>query len=402
MPPAFAAFRHSNYRLWFTGQLISIIGSWMQNAAQGYLVYTLTGSTTFLGSVSFASSLPAWLFMLYGGVIADRVSRRALIIITQTAMMVEAFLLAGLVFSGLVQPWHILVLAFLSGTASAFEIPARQSLVADLVPREDLTNAIALNVTLFNVGMIAGPAVAGVVYALAGPSWCFTINGVSFLAVIAALAKMALPPRPIPAGKPSALAALREGLAYFRDRPLARMLSLSAFTYNIFDYAMVIFIPAFAVSLLGGDAKTNGLLLAASGAGAVAGGMILAALPGRVGRGKIWIISVTAAPLAIAAFALSRWLPLSLLLTGIIGVTSITVLSNTNTMVQSTVPDEMRGRVMSLYSLLMLGSGPLASLALGALADRSSTLILALTCAGLALAFAGWAWTGARKIREIR
>jgi MFS family permease len=316
-------------------------------------------------------------------------------------MMVLAFLLAGLVFSGLVRPWHILVLAFLSGSANAFEIPARHSLVAELVPREDMTNAIALNVTLFNIGMIAGPAIAGVVYTFAGAAWCFTINGISFLAVIAALASMRIAPRWTPARQSTALAALRQGLDYFRGLPLARKLALSAFTYNIFDYAMVIFIPAFAVSLLGGDAATNGLLLAASGAGAVIGGLSLAALPRRVGRGKIWAISVAAAPLAIAAFAITRWLPLSLLLTGLIGMTSITVLSNTNTMLQSIVPDEMRGRVMSLYALLLTSGGPLGALALGALADRSSTMVLALTCAGMALAFAGWAWTKAREIREI-
>ena len=162
----------------------------MQNTAQGFLVYSLTGSAAYLGYVGFISGLPAWFFMIYGGLIADRVPRRTLLILTQIAMMILAFILAGLVFLRVVQPWHILVLAFLLGTANAFDIPARQSFIIELVNREDMTNAIAFNATMFNIGAIVGPAIGGLVYALTGPGWCFTINGISFIAVIAALAIM--------------------------------------------------------------------------------------------------------------------------------------------------------------------------------------------------------------------
>ena len=399
----FAAFRHRNYRLWFFGQFISLIGSWMQTAAQGYLVYTLTQSPAFLGYVAFASGLPSWLFMLYGGVIADRVARRTLILVTQSAQSILAFVLAGLVFTGLVQPWHILALSFLVGTATAFEIPARQSLVIDLVGREDLTNALALNVTMSNSGMIVGPAVAGVIYALAGPAWCFTINGISYLAVIAALALMILPPRLASAAplRP-VLAAIGEGIRYVQAQPVVQSLILSAFFYIIFDYAMIVFVPAFAVSLLNGDATISGLLLTANAAGAVLGGLFLAAFAGRIGRGKIWAISAYVTPWMIAAFAFSHSVPLSLLLTGVVGVTSITVMNNTNAIIQSSVSDELRGRVMSLYSLMFVSGGPLGSIVLGLIADRAGVTALVLVCAALALLFAAWVRFGGSAIRRMK
>jgi MFS family permease len=183
----FAALKHSNYRLWFQGQLVSLFGTWMQTTAQGFLVFELTHSPEYLGYVGFAAGIPTWLFTLYGGVIADRVPRRTLLTVTQTSMMVLAFILAGLVFSHLVQPWHILALAFLLGVANSFDAPARQAFVGEMVAREDLTNAIALNATMFHMATAVGPAVAGFTYALFGPGWCFTLNGLSFIAVIAAL-----------------------------------------------------------------------------------------------------------------------------------------------------------------------------------------------------------------------
>jgi predicted MFS family arabinose efflux permease len=398
----FASFRYRNYRLWFFGQLISLTGSWMQRAAQGYLVFTLTHSSAFLGYVAFASGLPSLLFMLYGGVVADRVSLRKLILITETCMMVLAFILAGLVFTGAVQPWHILVLSFLLGTATAFETPARQSLVVDLVDRQDMTNAIALNVTLFNLGMIVGPATAGVVYALAGPAWCFTLNGISFLAVIAALALMTIQPRPAPVRHASVLSAIAEGIHYVRSQPVVRTLTISAFFYNIYDYAMIVFIPAFAVQLLNGDATTNGLLLTANAGGAVLGGLGLAAFANRAGRGRIWSISAYITPLMIAAFAFSRSLPFSLLLTVVIGVTSITVLNNSNALIQSTVSDDLRGRVMSLYALLMMSGGPFGSMLLGVIADRTGITVVVLLCAGMALLFAAWVRLRARQISAMK
>jgi len=193
----FAALRYPNYRLWFYGQMISLMGTWMQATAQGFLVFELTRSSVYLGYVGFASGVPAWLFTLYGGFIADRIQRRNLLIMTQTSMMILAFILAGLTFLGIVQPWHIIALSFLLGVTNAFDAPARQAFVLEMVPREDLTNAVALNATMFNTGTAFGPAIAGITYAMFGPAWCFIINGVSFIAIIAALAMMKLIPHPL-------------------------------------------------------------------------------------------------------------------------------------------------------------------------------------------------------------
>ena len=187
MPTTFRALRHYNYRLFFFGQLISLIGTWMQTTAQGFLIYELTRSPAYLGYVGFAAGIPTWLFMAYGGVFADRASRRRVLIATQSAMMVLAFALAALTFLRLIAPWHIIVLAFLLGVANAFDAPARQTIVLELVDREDLTNAIALNATMFNLATAFGPTVGAITYALIGPGWCFAVNGLSFIAVIIGL-----------------------------------------------------------------------------------------------------------------------------------------------------------------------------------------------------------------------
>src|SRR5918997_1692363 len=210
----FAALQYPNYRLWFRGQLVSLVGTWMQITAQSFLVFQLTQSTAYLGYVGFADGLPSWLFMLYGGVVADRVAKRNLLRITQSTMMLLALILAGLTFSGIVQAWHVLVLAVALGTANAFDAPAGQAFVFELVEREDVTNAIALNATLFNLATVVGPTVAGLTYAAVGAAWCFGLNGVSFLAVITSLLLMRLPPREPAARAGSAFADLKAGVRY--------------------------------------------------------------------------------------------------------------------------------------------------------------------------------------------
>ena len=192
----FAALAYPNYRLWFFGQMVSLFGTWMQITALGYLVYEITRSPAYLGYTGFASGLASWIFTLWGGVVADRVPRRRLLVVTQVLSMLLAFLLSALVFAGVVAPWQIILLAFLLGVVNAFDAPARQAFVLEMVDRSVLTNAIALNSTMFNIAISAGPAAGGVVYALLGPAWCFAINGVSFVAVIAALLAMRLPPPP--------------------------------------------------------------------------------------------------------------------------------------------------------------------------------------------------------------
>ena len=396
----FSAFRHRNYRLWFFGQLVSMIGTWMQATAQGYLMFSLTGRPEFLGYVGFVSGIPSWLFMIYGGLVADRMSRRTLIIITQSAMMILAFILAGLVFTGLVQPWHILVLAFFLGVCNAFDTPARQSFVIELVAREDMTNAIALNGTMFNAGAIIGPAIGGVIYALTGPAWCFTINGISYLGVIGALALMRIAAIEDNAHRPAGFSAIMEGLRYVRGERLVSTLAFSVLFFNVFGFATITLLPAWAVNVLGGDVQTNGLLLSARGFGAVIGGLTIAAFASRGNRGKMWMTSSFLVPVMFIAFALTRWLPLSLLFLGIIGYGMITVMNNSNAIVQSRVPDLLRGRVMALYSLMFMGGGPIGSLMVGVAAGATSEPLTVIFCALALLAFALWIWFFRPEVRS--
>lgn len=397
----FAAFRHRNYRLWFIGQLVSLVGTWMQSTAQGYLIYSLTGSAAYLGYVGFASGIPSWLFMIYGGLVADRVSRRTLMIITQSIMMLLAFILAGLVFLKLVLPWHILVLSFLLGVANAFDTPARQSFIVELVEREDMTNAIAFNATMFNLGAIVGPAAGGLVYALTGPGWCFTLNGISFLAVIGALAMMRIVVMPLPARQISALDSIKEGFSYLRSQRLVMTLSISVLIFNIFGFGLVTLLPAWAVQVLHGDVTTNGLLLSARGIGAVIGGLFIAAFASRGGRGRMWAAGSIIVPLSVAGFAYTNWLPLSLLLLAVMGFALVIIMNNSNAMVQSLVPDELRGRVMSIYSLMFMGGGPIGSLMVGEMATGFNEQFTAIFCAVVLVIFGVVIWFLRPEVRAM-
>lgn len=403
----FAAFRHRNYRLWFFGQLISLVGTWMQGTAQGYLIYSLTGSSAYLGYVGFVSGLPNFLFMLFGGLVADRFSRRTLMIITQAALMLLAFFLAALVFLGIVQPWHILVLSFLAGVVSAFDTPARQSFVIELVGREDMTNAIAFNATMFNAGAILGPAIGGLIYALTGPGWCFTLNGISFIAIIAALAMMSIRPIEAPPRHHSALKSIAEGFRYVRGNRMVLTLTFSVLIYAVFAFGLFNLMPAWAVEILGGDVTTNGLLLSARGLGAVIGGLTIAMFANRSFRGtrglrgKMWAISSLLLPVFMALFAIARWLPISLFLLGTIGLTSITIMNNSNAMVQSLVPDALRGRVMALYSMTFMAGGPFGALLIGLLAERASEPTAALVCAAALAVYAILIWAARPEVRRM-
>jgi predicted MFS family arabinose efflux permease len=365
----FSALRHPNFRLWFSGQVVSIIGTWMQATAQGFLIYQLTQSTVFLGIVGFASGFPTWLFTLYGGMIADRISRRKLILITQTSMMVLAFILAFLAFTNLVQPWHIVVLAFCLGTANAFDAPARQSFVVELVDREDLTNAIALNSTIFNIGTVVGPAFAGLIYAWLGPAWCFTINGISFLAVIFALVLMRIKPQMKAIVKTTLVKNLLAGVQYaFGDKDI-RVLLINLAVISVFGFSLMTLMPAWATDILGGDVKTNGLLLSARGVGSLIGALMIAYLGSRNMRGKIWSVGNLVMPLALLGFSLVRLIPVSLAMLVVLGWSLMSVVNVSNALVQSHVPDELRGRVMGVYILVFQGGMPIGSLFAGAVAS---------------------------------
>jgi MFS family permease len=386
----FSALQSRNFRLWFIGQIVSLFGTWMQSTAQGILIYQLTQSPVFLGYVGFAAGLPSWIFMLYGGYVADRMSRRTLMVITQTAMMILAFILAALAFLNIVQPWQILVLTFLLGIANAFDAPARLALTPELVEPQDLTNAIALNATMFNTATVLGPALAGIFYAWLGPGWCFTINGLSFLAVIAALLMMRLPPFVQTTRRVSPLVAIREGFSYVRTHTLIKALILTIGAVSLFGLAFINLIPAWADTVLHGGATTTGLLQAARGTGALVGSLVIASLGSFRYRGRLLTFGLFAMPVSLLIFSwVTMTVPSLLAMVGI-GVASIFVMNLANAAVQTATDDALRGRVMSIYSLIFFGAMPFGAVLIGWLAELTSEQIAVRLGAIALLAFAAW------------
>jgi MFS family permease len=377
------------------------MGTWMQQTAQGYLIFELTHSPAYLGYVGFASGIPAWIFTLYGGVIADRIDRRKLLLATQTSMMLLAFVLAALVFSGLVQPWHIVVLAFLLGIANAFDAPARLAIVSEMVAREDLTNAIALNATMFNTGSAIGPAVAGLAYALIGPAWCFMLNGLSFIGVIVALLLIKLAPRANAARRGSAWSELMEGLRYIAASPTIRTLILLVSITALFGISSTTLFPAWAVSILGGDATTTGLLQSARGVGALASALMIASLGRFKFKGRLLALGSIAFPLLMLVFAFVRWIPLSLLVLVGSGIAIILVMNLANALVQTLAPDELRGRIMAIYSLTFFGLLPVGALWAGGLAEVAGEPIAVIVGAAISLAVAVALWFFAPWLRRL-
>ncbi len=396
----FAALKHYNYRLWFFGQMISLMGTWMQSTAQGYLVYQLTGSPAYLGLVGFVSGLPSILFMLFGGVAADRISRRNLMVITQSAMMVLAFILAVLTFANVVKPWHIIILAFLLGVTNAFDAPARNAFVLELVPREDMTNAIAMNATMFNIGTVVGPSIAGLTYAAFGPAWCFTINGISFIAVIAALLLMHIKTIEQVVRRSNVLAEAGEGLRYVFSHRLTLTLTASIGLVSIFGMGMLTLLPAWATDILHGDVTTNGWLVTARGVGSLISALLVAYIGSRRSRGMFWTIGSFLMPIALFVFAFLRWLPLSLLAMVVVGGGFILMSNNSNALIQSHVPDDLRGRVMSVYALVFFGSMPLGSILAGTIAQTISEPVTVMIGASLLIVLAALAWIFLPDIRR--
>ncbi len=304
----FAALKYPNYKLWFIGQIISLFGSWMQSTAQSFFIYELTHSPAFLGYAGFASGVPTWLFMLYGGVIADRFPRRNIIVITQIVMMLFAFVLAFLTFTNIVQPWHIILLAFLLGVANAFDAPARQAFVNELVDKEDLINAIALNSTMFHSAAALGPAIAGVTYAVLGPAWCFTINGISFIAVIYNLLRMKFNSVIKKNEKKSALKDIYDGIKYLKTQNFILVIMLIVSFTSMFGLSLITLFPAWAVKILHGNAATNGLLQTFRGIGAVICSLIIATASRYIVRGKVLSIGMISLPVLMILFSFNHTL----------------------------------------------------------------------------------------------
>jgi MFS family permease len=388
----FAALKYPNYRLWFAGQLASLVGTWMQTTAQGFLVFQLTNSPTYLGVVGFVSGIPSWIFMLYGGVVADRMPRRTLLVITQTSMLILAFILAALTFAGLVQPWHIVLLAFLLGVANAFDTPARQSFVLEMIEREDLGNAIALNATMFQSAVVVGPAVAGITYALFGPAWCFTINGLSFVAVIAALLKMRLKPVAVRARVTSIWQDLSEGVRYIVAHPVIRTIIVLVSVTSLFATGFITLFPDWAVIVLNGDATTNGWLQSARGLGSLLGALMIASLGRFTFKGKLLTTGTIVFPLSLILFALIGSLAWSIASLVIVGWAFMILFNMGNVLVQTHVEDEFRGRVMGVYSLTFSGLSPVGALFAGALAEQVGAPATVIVGAAITLVFALLVW----------
>jgi MFS family permease len=368
----FCALHYRNYRLWFWGQMISLFGTWMQSTAQGFLVYELTHSPAYLGYTMFAMGLPTWIFMIYGGVLADRVQRRNLLVYTQLFMMVLALCLAGLTFLKIVHAWHIILLAFGLGIANAFDAPARQAFVQELVDHHDITNAIALNSAMFNTATALGPAISGLVYSLVGPAWCFMINAISFVGVIIPLLLMTLKPKPKSISRNSAWSDIKEGLHFILNHSMIRTLILIVGMTSFFGISFATLIPAWAVNVLGGDASTNGFLQSARGFGSFLSALLIASLGRFQFKGKLLTWGGFIFPVLLIIFSLIHWLAGALVILFFIGVSIMLIFNLGNALVQTLVPDPLRGRVMSVYALSFFGLMPLGSLWVGMMSEHFS------------------------------
>jgi MFS family permease len=368
LPAMLRALRHRNYRLLFFGQLISLCGVWMQITAQGWLILRLTNSPLWLGLIAAAQSLPVLLLSLPAGALADKAPKRSLLLATQSVSMISALLLALLLFSGQIQVWHVLLAALIGGTVSAVENTARQAFTIELVGREDLMNAIALDSMVFNGSRIIGPATAGALVAVIGEAPAFLFNGLSFLAVIAGLLMMRLRPFEPPA-RQSGASHLREGIAYIMDEPKVRLLLLQICLLCVFGLAYVPLLPSFARDVLGGDALVFGLVASTNAAGALCAALVIAIFGDRIPRVKYMTIALMSYSLLLGGFTLARDLLPALLLIAGVGWAGITSLTISNTLLQAIVPNELRGRVMSVFVLMVMGVSQLSGLMLAGIAD---------------------------------
>ncbi len=385
------ALRHRNFQLFVSGQLISLIGTWMQSVAQAWLVYSLTKSSFQLGAVGFAGQIPVLLIAPFGGIAADRSNRQRLVIATQTASMILAAVLAWLTLSHLVQVWHIFVLAALLGVVNAFDIPGRQSFLVDMVGKEDLMNAIALNSSMFNSARVIGPAVAGILVAKIGEGWCFAANALSYVAVIIGLFMMKVQCARR-AGSSSPLADIAEGFRWVNHTKVIRALLLLLGLVSLVGMPYTILMPIFADTILHGGARGLGILMGATGVGALLGALTLASKSGVKGLGRWVAMSCGGFGASLVLFSFSRHFALSAALLLPAGYSVMLQMACSNTLIQTMVPDHLRGRVMALYSVMFMGMAPFGALFGGALASRlgapATVALGGLTCMLGALGFA--------------
>lgn len=384
------SLRHRNFQLFFGGQLISLIGTWMQNVAQSWLVYRLTGSSFLLGAVGFAGQIPVFLMAPAGGIVADRKNRQTVVIGTQTASMLLAFILAGLTLTNLVQVWHIFVLAALLGVVNAFDIPARQAFIVDMVGKEDLINAIALNSSMFNGARVVGPAIAGLLVASIGEGWCFFGNGVSYIAVIIGLLLMRVTfTARQEAGSP--LENVLEGFQWVRQTKPIKALLLLLGLVSLVGMPYAVLMPIFADRILHRGANGLGILMGATGVGALLGALTLAFKRGLRRLGNWVLFSSAGFGATLILFGISKLFWLSVVLLIPVGFCMMVQMASSNTLIQSMVPDRLRGRVMSVYSMMFMGMAPIGALGAGVAAqhlDAPLTLAIGgLACILGAIAF---------------
>jgi MFS family permease len=392
LPAVMRALRHRNYQLFFGGQLISLTGTWMQSVAESWLVYRLTGSSVLLGVASFSSQIPVFLFAPVGGATADRHDRHRIMIATQTTAMLLAFTLAGLTLSGHIQVWQVFTLAALLGVVNAFDIPARQAFVADMVGREDLINAIALNSSMFNGARIVGPAVAGILVAAIGEGWCFFANAVSYIAVITGLLMMNVAKRRTGPPPGSALQHIIEGFRFVAQTPPVRALLLLLGLVSLMGMPYAVLMPIFDDQILHGGASGLGILMGASGIGALCGALSLAARKGVRGLGRWVALACAGFGVSIMLFSASRHFWLSAALLAPAGFSMMVQMASSNTLIQSMVPDALRGRVMAVYSMMFMGMAPIGALLAGVLGNHlGAPLTVAIGGAACVLAAAGFA-----------
>jgi len=372
----FRALQHRNFQLFFAGQLISLIGTWMQSTAQLWLVYKLTNSAALLGVFGFANQVPILFLASLGGYVGDRYNRHRGVIATQTAAMLLAFILAALTLTGVIRhmglrgAWVIIFIAFLVGIVNAFDVPIRQAFLVQMVGKEDLPNAIALNSSIFNGARVVGPAIAGFAIAWIGEGWCFFLNGVSFLAVIIALLAMRLKPV---ARKPSTESPLQSLIQGFRfamsDLPIRSALLLLSWV-SLLGLQYSVFLPIFANDLLGGGARGLGLLMSSAGVGAVLGALHFAARTEFKGLAR-WIAGTSMlCAIGLVLFSASRVFWISMVVLFVVGFSATVQMAATNTIIQSRVPDELRGRIMAVYATMFMGVQPIGALIAGGMAKR--------------------------------
>jgi MFS family permease len=373
------ALRHRNYRLFASGQLISLIGTWMQTVAESWLVYRLTGSAFLLGAVGFANRIPVFLFSSVGGAVADRYNRHRIVIATQAASMLLASLLAVLTLTHVVQVWHLMTIAALLGLVNAFDIPGRQAFVVELVAREDLQNAIALNSSMFNGARVVGPAVAGVLVAAVGEGWCFLANAVSYIAVLTGLLLMRVPPMAQREQPVSMLAHVAEGFRFvLHSKPIITLLLLLGLV-SLMGTPYATLMPIISDQTFHAGSRGLGILMGAAGVGALIGALSLARRVGLKGYGRTVGMAAIFFGASLLAFSLTRQFWLGVLFLVPAGFAMMTQMAASNTLIQSMTPNSLRGRVMAVYSMMFMGMAPIGALLAGTLAG----LLGATTTVGL-------------------